>query len=709
MRSAGASSKPKLASGISGTVVRPRRVRTLLALMSLALVLPAFGFTTYLVRRSALLDQQQVEQRLSQVSADLADSIDRELERMLALLDTLALLEPLVRRDFAAFHTQASGAVRRLGAAIIVADPSMQQLVNTRVPYGTTLPGIADPGPLREAQTSRAPVVSNLVSGAVAQRYVFNIVLPLTGAGLHDHTLILALNADHWLKIMEGQKLPGVWVTGISDRRGIIVARSKDHKAFVGKSLPANLLKSSREEVSAFATVNVEGNRTMRAVAQSKVSGWLVSGNVPQSVVDAEIRRSFWSLAIGGLILLALAVTLAAFFARWIIAPMQALAASVVSQKGFNNPLLLASPVIEVNDVASALRTATVELTATAASLRESEQRLVLAQRTAGMTHLVADLKSNIVVASETFEEIFGFRLPNGDVSKVVQEFAKRVHPDDRIRAAAAQEQAAKIVGTYAYEFRVVRPSGELRWISAHGETFGDPAGNPVRLIETNLDITHRKEQEEHIRFLLREVSHRSKNLLAIIQAIATQTARTSRSIDVFRARFIQRLQGIAASQDLLVNQNWEGVSLSALVHAQLRPFAEDIGGRLEVIGPNITLKPDAAQSLGLALHELATNATKYGALSNDDGKVRISWTITQRHDAMRFHLEWCESGGPSVNGPFEKGFGHTVYDRMISAALKAKVDLRYQPGGVVWSLDATIGSVSEMDHTHVPEKPLTT
>ncbi len=157
----------------------------------------------------------------------------------------------------------------------------------------------------------------------------------------------------------------------------------------------------------------------MRAVAQSKVSGWLVSGNVPQSVVDAEIRRSFWSLAIGGLILLALAVTLAAFFARWIIAPMQALAASVVSQKGFNNPLLLASPVIEVNDVASALRAATVELTATAASLRESEQRLVLAQRTAGMTHLVADLKSNIVVASETFEEIFGFRLPNGDVSKV--------------------------------------------------------------------------------------------------------------------------------------------------------------------------------------------------------------------------------------------------------------------------------------------------
>ena len=637
MRSATETSLPTLYNRTVKRLLRPRPVRTLLALMSLALILPALGFSTHLVLRSANMHREQVEQRLIQVAADLADSVDREFERMLSLLDTLAQSQPLAQRDFATFHAQATADMRRLGATILVVDPSMQQLINTRVPYGTPLPRISDPETVREGHTNKAPVVSNLVLGAVVQQHVYNIILPLTIPGLGDHTMILAMPAEHWLKLMAGQKLPTVWLTGISDRRGIIVARSKDHTAFVGKALPRHLLDASRQGTIAFATVDIEGAPTLRAVTQSKVSGWLVSANVLQSFVDAEIRRSQWSLVVGGLALLTLAVTLATIFAYWINAPLQALAASVVSQDANNDPLLLASPVIEVNNVASALRTASVELTARTASLRESEQRLVLAQRTAGLTYLVADLTSKVVFASETFEEIFGFRLPNGDLSKGLQEFVNRAHPDDRRRVATAQQQAVERVGTFAYEFRVVRPNGELRWISAHGETFGDRAGNPVRMIETNLDITHRKDQEEHIRFLLREVSHRSKNMLAIIQAIATQTARTSRSVDMFQTRFSQRLQGMATSQDLLVNQDWQGVNLGALVRAQLRPFAEDVGGRLAVIGPNMILKPDAAQSLGLALHELATNAMKYGALSNADGKVQISWSIACEPAEKRF------------------------------------------------------------------------
>jgi two-component sensor histidine kinase len=689
-------------------LLQPRPIRTLLALMSLALIVPALGFTSYLVIRSATMERDQVEQRLIQVAGDLADSIDREFERLLSLLDTLALSQPLAQRDFATFHVEATVAMRRLGATILVVDPSMQQLVNTRVPYGTPLPPIADPESLREAQAKQAPVVSNLVFGAVVQKYVFNVIAPVTIAGAGGYTLILAVNAEQLLKIMEGQKLPPVWVTGISDGRGTIVARSKDHASFVGKPLPGNLLEASRQGAGAFATINLEGERTIRAVAKSKLAGWLVSANVLQSVVDAEIHRAQWALAIGGLGLLVLASVLASIFARWIIAPMQALAASAVSLEARDIPAPLASPVVEANDVAGALRSASIELKARTVRLRESETRLILAQKTAGLTHMDIDIVNQQFVASETFEEILGNRPADGDLQAGVGAFLERVHKDDRKRVRAVHVEAAGKLGPFRDEFRIVLANGAIRWISAQGETRGDAGGQPDRMIVTCLDITYRKEQEEHIRFLLREVSHRSKNLLAIIQAMATQTARTSRSIGEFQSRFSQRLQGMAASHDLLVNQNWEGVNLDALVRAQLRPFAEDIGGRLEVVGPNLLLRPDAAQSLGLALHELATNATKYGALSNAGGKVRINWDITGDSEPARFHLEWRESGGPSVAVPERKGFGHTVFERIIGQALKATIDLRYETDGVAWSLDADLASVSERVSVALPEASIT-
>jgi two-component sensor histidine kinase len=241
-----------------------------------------------------------------------------------------------------------------------------------------------------------------------------------------------------------------------------------------------------------------------------------------------------------------------------------------------------------------------------------------------------------------------------------------------------------------------VLPNGELRWISAHGETLGDAAGMPVRMIGTNLDITRRKEQENNIQFLLREVSHRSKNLLAIIQAMATQTGRSSRNYDEFQSRFSQRLQGMAASHDLLVSQNWEGADLAALVRAQLRPFAEESSGRIELTGPSLVLTPVAAQSIGMALHELATNATKYGALSGLQGKVVVSWQVLPESSGYKFQMTWQERGGPAVEPPARNGFGHLVFERMVKQALNASIALGYPQEGFAWTIETTLASVTD-------------
>jgi PAS domain S-box-containing protein len=207
-------------------------------------------------------------------------------------------------------------------------------------------------------------------------------------------------------------------------------------------------------------------------------------------------------------------------------------------------------------------------------------------------------------------------------------------------------------------------------------------------------DISERKRGEELLRTVMHELSHRSKNLLSVIQAMAQQTARLSPSVDAFLDRFIGRVQGLAASQDLLVNQNWTGVSLDELVRQQLQPFGGRDAGRIGADGPPLYVAPDAAQTLGLALHELATNASKYGALSVSGGSVAVQWKIEPGSGAPRFRMSWRERGGPSVETPARSGFGRMLIERLTAEKLDATVLLTFDRQGVVWTLDAAARDV---------------
>ena len=697
--------------GLQTRWIRPRPVRTLLFLMALTLIVPALAFSVYLVLHSAALERAQVEQRLVQLSADLADNIDRDVERMLTLLDTLALSDRLKAHDYAAFHATAALAVQRAGTFIAVSDDTGQQLVNTRVAFGTPLPKPPIPEAQRNALLSGKPYVSDITLGSISHKWVYGISIPLNLENLPHGMMTMVIDADHLIPMMNGLFLPPSWMTGVGDRQGQIVGRSQDQPAFVGAVLPAGLRYTDDRKGRAFEAADLKGVPSLRAITRTAYAGWEVSAFVPTLLVDAEIRSSEVSLALAGFSLLLLALALAALFARWIIQPMQALAVSAALLETAANAPAKVSPVAEVNDVASALRSASSELNTRAQRLRQSERRLELAQRLARLAYVDLEFTQQTATVSDTFEEIFGFRPPTDDPSKTLASFIDRVHPADRKRVMAARTLAIGKLGSYEDEFRILLDTGETRWISAHGETLGDASGNPVRMIGTNLDITRRKEQENHIRFLLREVSHRAKNLLAIIQAMATQTARTSLTLEDFQARFGQRLQGMAASHDLLVSQNWQGVDIAELVRAQLRPFADEAGRRLEIDGPHVFLAPAAAQSIGLALHELATNATKYGALSVPAGKVGVSWR-TVRADlgddpAPRFKMTWRESGGPEVTPPQRRGFGHTVFDRMIKQSLGAAITLDYATGGLSWSLDAALSSVTqEPDDAAQPVAP---
>jgi len=211
---------------------------------------------------------------------------------------------------------------------------------------------------------------------------------------------------------------------------------------------------------------------------------------------------------------------------------------------------------------------------------------------------------------------------------------------------AAAQD-------SFPAEYRIVRSHGRICWLSGYGRVLDRQAdGKAHRLINVATDITERKAAEAHQRFLLQELSHRSKNLLSIVQAIADQTLRHCTDLKEFQNRFDGRLRGLAASNTLLASGNWRGSSLRALVELQLAPFVDLRSPQIEIGGPNVDLTAEAAQAIGLALHELATNAVKHGALSVARGMLSVSWQVDQVRNPRALELDWRERAGPAVTVP---------------------------------------------------------
>ena len=235
---------------------------------------------------------------------------------------------------------------------------------------------------------------------------------------------------------------------------------------------------------------------------------------------------------------------------------------------------------------------------------------------------------------------------------------------------------------------------GTPKWWDILITPMRDNEGRIHKLVATTRDITGAKEAEEQIKLLLREVNHRSKNLLSVVEAIARHTAAANR--EDFIERFSERVQALAASQDLLVKNDWRGADLYKLALSQLGHFKDLVGKRIELSGPHLLVSASAAQALGMALHELATNAGKYGALSECSGHVELCWRIEPGDGGGTFVISWHERGGPIVRAPSSTGFGSTVLCRVAKESLNAQVELNYAPTGLVWRLQCPTGEVTE-------------
>jgi two-component sensor histidine kinase len=241
----------------------------------------------------------------------------------------------------------------------------------------------------------------------------------------------------------------------------------------------------------------------------------------------------------------------------------------------------------------------------------------------------------------------------------------------------------------YDVEHRVKRLDGGYRWARSRAFPRRDAEGRIVLWYGNTEDIHERKVAEQHQRLLINELNHRVKNTLASVQAIAFQTLRGDIPLAEARGRFEARLMALSGAHNLLTEENWVGASLERVVEDATEHLA---GGsaRFDIDGPPLRLAPRAALALAMALHELGTNAAKYGALSIDGGRVSISWTT----DEARLRLEWRESGGPPVEAPTRRGFGSRLIERGLEADLGGAAALHFDPAGLRCEIEASLAAI---------------
>ena len=313
--------------------------------------------------------------------------------------------------------------------------------------------------------------------------------------------------------------------------------------------------------------------------------------------------------------------------------------------------------------------------------LEEAREKLLAALDASSTGTWRWDIQKDIVEWDPAMVNVFGL-----DVRKMprnVEEFAALIHPGDRDNAMRVIKDAIRTGKTMEYEFRALLPGDEERWIYDRSRIIYNAEKKPLYMIGACLDITARKKAEERQTLLIHELNHRVKNTLATVQSLAIQTMRSSPNPEAFQLNFMARLMALSATHDLLTRTYWESTTLHDVLEAELRPHGGIDQLRIKARGKTVKLKPQQALSLGMAFHELATNATKYGALSAPPGHLMIDWNVeTPGNGSGELLIRWREQGGPPVTTPKRRGFGTRLIDRSIAHELGGGLEMNYASSG---------------------------
>jgi PAS domain S-box-containing protein len=322
---------------------------------------------------------------------------------------------------------------------------------------------------------------------------------------------------------------------------------------------------------------------------------------------------------------------------------------------------------------------------------RQVQKRLQIALSAADQGVWDWDLISNEMVYDDRAKQIYGLPLDQPVTFEIIRD---ATHPEDLPFTHAQMERAIdpKIRDRNSYEYRILRPDGSTCWALAHGEAVFEGEGESERAIRyagTIQDISERKAAERHQQILIAELNHRVKNTLALVQALAHQTFK-GQGVDTAVQTFSGRLAALAAAHSILTRAKWDSAKVKDVAGVVLRPLVGNEQERIRLSGGDESVPPQLAVSVAMALHELGTNAVKYGALSDPHGRVDVEWSIAE-HSEPRLHLRWREHDGPPVMKPEHEGFGTRMLKRILASELSGTVKLDFSPDGLDCSIDAPV------------------
>ena len=668
-------------------VIGPLSIRRRIAVLVLALLLPMNALVAASIVKLANLSGEAEYTHLRYTASVMASSLEARLARYLAVARALGASPALLEDDLSEFRRQAAAAFPDTSDAWpLIATPDGQEIMNLRV-----LPPLPRRSPQGFAAQTHAfeqgtPIVSGVYRGKSTGNWLATIEYPIFRDGKPYRSLTIGMSAEGFFRLLDAQRLPEGWIAGIADRDGRYVARSAGNVAKSGQPVSEGW-KATLQRAGITKFPSLEGGRVVNANELSPLSGWTVGVAVLEKELDAPVWATLrWAIAAGiAVSLLSLAVAI--LVARRITKPILELernAAALVS----GQPVSRSGGLPEAERVWDALQTAVTERQRFEHDLRLSEELLRTASEGAGFGAHDYDAVARRMRWSPELGRLLG--LDYAPRSGVTWETAASyIHPEDRGKAQAASIQIAKgMHRRYELEFRIVREDGEVRWILDRGQTIKDPkSGRTLRVIGVAIDITQRKSGELRQQILLKELSHRVKNTLAIVQSIAMQTLRTTKDPGKFGEVFSARLISLAKAHSLLTQRAWEGASLDAIVRQAIEPFLSNAGEfAFTIDGPATDIPANSTITLALMLHELLSNAARYGALSVPHGRVTIMWEITGSETGRQLTLHWKEEGGPPMAEPGRKGFGTRLLT-MSAEQLAGHIAIDFAPSGLCCTL----------------------
>lgn len=652
-------------------------VRQRLIWLVAASIGPLFLLAGLLLWESYDRTRLAIEQRLRDSAHGLAQAVDLELGRSRALLRGLATSDYLDGADLAAFHHQARNAVVDSDAWVVLLDPEGHLLMNTRVPFGTPLPQGPVLAARRAAERERAGV-SNLMFDPFVQSPVFLVAVPVMRDNEVRYVLALVREARAMARLLPMQGLPVDWILTVLDSAGVIVARSPAHDLFVGRQLRDDLRSGQVGPDIVVHTRNRDGVPLMAVFEDSAESGWSVVVSAPLNPYRLAAWREISLFAIAIVLVVLLAAVLVALMARSISGPIELLGVGARALGAGQTIGPVPTALREVAEVSRALVAASERIHAQTAQreqllrdLSAERSRLAAVLENLPLAAIIAEAPSGrVVLANRHVPTLLGNSF---DLPRSIEDYGvhKGYHPDGRPYGPADWPLARAILhGETIRNEEIIyeRRDGSRLVLSMSAAPIRDGERIVAGVVVID-DVTERRAIEQRQNMLAAEVDHRAKNLLAVVQVLLRQTR--AESAAEFAAAVQGRVAALARAHALLSASRWQGADLRRLIEDEVVPFSGRGPDRLRIDGPPVEVTAEAAQSLAMALHELATNAAKHGALTAPKGRIEIVWRFRPE---TGLDLIWTERGGPATRPPLHRGLGTAILEQTIHRQLRGEV-----------------------------------